>query len=115
MKMSYSYYLSRLFLVIGLFFTTDSLLAQVSTVLNKYKQVSAFLLLLFLGSIITADAQTWQPLGNTNEFSQASYSGVQYTSMVKDVNGNVYVAYQDQGNSNKLTVHKWNGSVCRHS
>ncbi len=77
---------------------------------KRFKQAFAFLLLLFFCSI-TAYAQSWEPLGNTNEFGQASYDAVSYNSTITDESGNLYVAYSDGANSSKLTVKKWDGST----
>ncbi|MDI9365025.1 MAG: hypothetical protein QM541_08745, partial [Flavobacterium sp.] len=54
----------------------------------------------------TEGAASWSVLGSVG----ISAGVVAYNSMVVDASGNLYVAYQDGGNGNKLTVQKWNVS-----
>ncbi|MDI9366514.1 MAG: hypothetical protein QM541_16275, partial [Flavobacterium sp.] len=66
-------------------------------------------LTLFFG--LTVKAQSWATIGGTKEFAPPSESAISTNSMVRDASGNLYVAYRDGGQGDKLTVKKWTAST----
>lgn len=75
--------------------------------MKKYftlKQYSIFLLFILFS--FSANAQTWQPLGD-DDFNQASYLTATYTSISISADGTSYIAYSDYKHEKKLTVKKF--------
>jgi methionine-rich copper-binding protein CopC len=67
--------------------------------------LAAFVNLNF-SSVVEAYAESWQSVGDAGFSSNGAY----YTSMTIAKDGTPYVAYEDGGNDNKVTVMKYDGS-----
>ena len=62
-----------------------------------------------LFTAFSASAQSWTTVGNAGFSAQPI--NLSYATVTTDRSGNIYVAFADQGNSDKLMVMKFDGSA----